>query len=275
MLAVLSPAKRLDFDQDAWGSAGGANRSVEMSALRFNPQTKQLIKVLREKSRDEIAGMMALSDDLADLNYQRYRDYAFAGAKAKTQAMPAVQAFQGDVYIGLDAASLTEDQLGSANERLRILSGLYGLLRPFDGVQAYRLEMGTKLATEKGTNLYQFWGEDIAKTIAKDLKPMSEKRLVNLASNEYFKAVKTKVLPAPVVTIHFKEIKEGTPKVISFMAKKARGLMARYIAVNEIDQADALKDFNVADYRFDPQGSDEFNWTFTREFRTVAQERGE
>lgn len=205
---------------------------------------------------------MSVSDSLAELNRQRFKQW-------KTPFRPdnsrqAMFAFKGDVYLGLDAYSMAPAEVKFAQSHLRILSGLYGLLRPLDLMQAYRLEMGTRLGTQQGSNLYQFWGDRITKSLNRELKQSDSKTLVNLASGEYFKSIKPKQLNAEIITPAFKEYRDGQYKFIQFFAKKARGLMARYLIDRKIDDPEALKDFDYAGYGYNAELSDDNEWVFTR-----------
>jgi len=254
MLTVISPAKTLDYETPATTEA-----HTQPTQLT---QSRKLIRRLREFGSGDIARLMNVSDNLAELNRQRFR-------KWKTPFKPenarqALFAFKGDVYQGLDAYSLDEGGIDFAQQHLRILSGLYGILRPLDLMQPYRLEMGTRLSTEQGSNLYQFWDDRITKSLNQELQQANSHALVNLASNEYFKAVKPKLLKAEIVTPTFREFHKGEYRFISFSAKKARGLMARYIIDHRIDQPEGLKDFDYEGYRFAPKLSEERDWVFTR-----------
>ncbi len=255
MLALLSPAKSLDFETPFDAQL--------MTTARLTDQSAMLARKLKKLSAKKIAAMMDLSDTLAELNYQRFQtldlDPEAPGQK------PAMLAFAGDVYQGLDASSLDTPELLASQERLRILSGLYGLLRPLDGIQPYRLEMGRSLTTSRGKTLYAFWGSRITQALKADVKDTGAKWVINLASQEYFKAIKPKELSVPVVTPDFKEWRNGRLTSISFSAKRARGLMARFMLVNKVDQPEDLKDFAIEGYRFDPQNSCENKWIFARE----------
>jgi cytoplasmic iron level regulating protein YaaA (DUF328/UPF0246 family) len=254
MLTVISPAKTLDYETPTTTS--------EYTQPTQLTQSRKLIRRLREFGSEDISRLMNVSDNLAELNRQRYR-------KWKTPFKPenarqALFAFKGDVYQGLDAYSLDEDGLEFAQQHLRILSGLYGILRPLDLMQPYRLEMGTRLSTEQGSNLYQFWDDRITKALNQELKQAQADTLINLASNEYFKAVKPKLLKAEIVTPTFREFHKGEYRFISFTAKKARGLMARYMIDHRIDRPEGLKDFDYEGYRFAPKLSVDADWVFTR-----------
>ncbi len=257
MLIVISPAKSLDFTTLA--------ATDIYSQPRYLDDSKVLIKQAREFEPHQIASLMKISDKLASLNYQRFADWQppFHADNAKQ----AVLAFTGDVYTGLDANSFSADDFDRAQRDLRILSGLYGLLRPLDLIQAYRLEMGSKLENKRGKNLYEFWTNIITDAVAADLQAQESQgagTLINLASNEYFKAVNTKKLTAQIITPVFKDYKNGQYKIISFFAKKARGLMSRYIIQNKIDRAEDIKTFDLADYSFNTDFSNSKEWVFTR-----------
>jgi cytoplasmic iron level regulating protein YaaA (DUF328/UPF0246 family) len=241
MLHVISPAKSLNSDRQL-------PAELAPTLPRDQKRAWELIKILRTISHADLAKLMDLSDALTALNISRYDTFK---AKADVpSARPAVLLFDGDVYDGLNAASLNTAQLLAAQGQLRILSGLYGVLRPLDLMQAYRLEMGTRLTTSAGKSLYDYWGEQITQRLNDDLKDGGHTELLNLASEEYFKAVKPKALNAPVVEVSFLDEKNGNYKVISFFAKRARGLMARYVLDNNIQRSSDLKDFGVAGYRF-------------------------
>ncbi len=254
MLVVISPAKKLDFDSE--------NTSDATTQPRFLSQAKKLARDAKKLKSSDLRSMMGISEPLADLNVARFK--AFKPPFTPANARPAIDAFQGDVYVGFDAGSLDHEGREFANENIRILSGLYGLLNPLDLMQAYRLEMGTKFKNERGGNLYEFWGDLLAKAIDKDLKSHDHKVLINLASNEYFKAVKQKSLDAEVITPVFQDVKDGRARVISFLAKKARGMMARYIVDNRITDPEALKAFGGGGYTFDAAQSTGTRWVFSR-----------
>jgi len=255
MLIVISPAKTLDFET--------APITSSHTFPRFVDQSQQLIDTLKKLSVQDIAELMKLSDKLASLNVARYEswqsEFTFENAKQ------AILAFKGDVYTGLDAESLSEEDLQFAQDHLRILSGLYGVLKPLDLMQPYRLEMGTKLSNGRGKNLYEFWGttlcDDLNQTLASNDTPV----LVNLASNEYYKAAKEKNIQGRIITPAFKDWKNGQYKMISFYAKKARGLMTRYIIQNKIKDPEQLKAFDLEGYRFAESMSEGDNWTFIRD----------
>ncbi|KKJ75648.1 hypothetical protein WH95_16935 [Kiloniella litopenaei] len=255
MLAVVSPAKKLD--------ESAAKIDFMTSQPVFEEQIKDLLSVTKDLTRADLRNLMGISENLADINYQRYRNFSFPFTQ--DNAKVAVDTFKGDTYVGLDAESLNEDELKYAQDHLRILSGLYGLLRPLDLMQPYRLEMGTKLRNPHGEDLYDFWGDKITKELSAQLSQQEEKVLVNVASNEYFKAVQTDKLEGKVVTPVFKEIKDGVAKIISFSAKRARGMMARYIIQEKIDKVDGLKDFTTGGYSYRPDLSNAAEFVFTRE----------
>lgn len=240
MLIVVSPAKTLDYESEL--------PTGEFSLPELTEHSQQLIEVCRQLSPVDIASLMKVSDKIAGLNAARFEQW-----RPKfdlDNSRQAIFAFKGDVYTGLDAATLGEETLEYAQSHLRMLSGLYGVLKPLDLMQPYRLEMGTKLANPRGSNLYQFWGDIITDKINLALNKQGDNILVNLASNEYFKAVKPKAVDGTIVTPIFKDEKNGQFKVISFYAKKARGMMARYILQNRITTIDGLKDFDSAGYFF-------------------------
>jgi cytoplasmic iron level regulating protein YaaA (DUF328/UPF0246 family) len=255
MLVVISPAKNLDFDTPA---ATDTFTQPEML-----DDSKTLIKHCRKLSPAKIGSLMKISDKLAGLNADRYAGWQtpFDTNNAKQ----ALLAFNGDVYTGLDASSFSQDDFTYAQQHLRILSGLYGVLRPLDLMQAYRLEMGTKLDTGKNKNLYQFWDERISNKLNEAIDSQGDNVLVNLASNEYFKAVKPKALNAEIYTPVFQDCKNGQYKVISFFAKKARGMMARYIIQNRLIDVSELKKFDTAGYRFSVENSKGNELVFMRE----------
>jgi len=254
MLIVISPAKSLDFESPL--------ATKKYSQPKFLKHSQELIDEIKTLAPHDIASLMKLSDKLADLNYQRFQDFTTPFKLAN--ARQAILAFQGDVYQGLEAESFSDDEFEFAQENLRILSGLYGLLRPLDLMQPYRLEMGTKFENGRGKNLYDFWDELLVKELQKTLDKQSNPFLVNLASNEYFKAAKAKKLSHKIVTPVFKDCKNGEYKVISFFAKRARGMMSRYIIQNKITKQDDLKGFDVAGYKFDKKSSSESEYHFKR-----------
>lgn len=263
MLSVLSPAKALDTSP--------APFALSTSQPVLMDHAASLMKTTRNLTQKKIRELMSLSTDLAKLNYDRYR--AFELPFTDDNALPAIFTFNGEVYRGLSARTLKAGDVDWAQDHVAILSGLYGILRPKDLMQEYRLEMGTKLTTRRGKNLYAFWGEHITKTLDEWLEGHDDRTLVNLASGEYFKSVKTKKLTAPVVTCVFEDWKkhEDDGTVISFMAKHARGLMARYIIESRVDRAEGLKDFKSSRYAFRPDRSTEEKLVFSRKFVPVNQ----
>jgi cytoplasmic iron level regulating protein YaaA (DUF328/UPF0246 family) len=252
MLIVLSPAKSLDLD------------SKPTTKLHTTPQfidrAAELIRVLKDYSPAQVGELMDISDQLAVLNVTRYASWH----PDHSEARQAVMSFDGDVYGGLDARSLKPKALAYVQEHVRILSGLYGLLRPLDQMHPYRLEMGTKLANPRGKDLYAFWGETVTAALNEALAAQGATALVNLASEEYFRSVKPKLLSVPVVTPVFEDWKNGKYKIISFFAKRARGMMARYAAEKGITDPVKLKKFNVDGYAFDKAASTEREWVFRR-----------
>ncbi|RZO59810.1 MAG: peroxide stress protein YaaA [Sandaracinaceae bacterium] len=261
MLLVLSPAKSLDLTP-------GPRVSVTQPALMDD--TESLMKTTRNLSQKKIRELMSLSDALAKLNYDRFRSFELPFTE--DNALPAAFAFDGEVYKGLDARSLRGEDLAWAQDHVAILSGLYGLLRPLDLMQAYRLEMGTKLSTRRGANLYAFWGDRITEELNARLASHEDRALVNLASNEYFKAVRPKRLEGDVITCVFEDLKPGqTRNVISFMAKHARGAMARWIIEQRVDRREGLKDFAEDRYRFQPELSTDDTLVFSRAFVPAGQ----
>lgn len=254
MLILLSPAKALDFTTPP--------HVATHTQPAWLKQSEKLIKQLRKLSPAEIAGLMSLSDALALLNFNRYADWSlpFTPENAK----PAVLAFDGDVYDGLAAKTLTADDLDFAQQQVRILSGLYGILRPLDLMQPYRLEMGTKFANKAGKDLYAFWGETLLQAINAELAEMPRPVVINLASEEYFKAAVGRKINATVIQPVFEDWKNGQYKIISFYAKRARGLMTRYAVLNRLSEPEGLKDFDADGYAFAAEASDEKKWVFRR-----------
>ncbi|SAK38933.1 peroxide stress protein YaaA [Caballeronia ptereochthonis] len=255
MIIVLSPAKSLDYETPA---------HVRKHTLpQFVDEAAELIDGLRELSPQQIGGMMGISDQLATLNFQRYAEWSKTFDQHNSKQ--AVLAFNGDVYEGFSAKTLSASDLDFAQNHVRVLSGLYGLLRPLDLLQPYRLEMGTKFPNARGKDLYAFWGERITAALNEQLKKQRGARvLVNCASEEYFKSVKPKLLAAPVVSPVFEDWKGGRYKIISFHAKRARGLMARYAVENRIGEPEALKGFDSEGYKFDAKASNDTTYVFRR-----------
>jgi len=253
MITLLSPAKTLDYSED--GKHGYTMPRLVDDSLR-------LVTNLKKKNSKKLQKLMSISQDLADLNVERYDQFTAHFTEANSK--PAVLAFKGDVYQGLDADTFTKKDMEFAQNHLRILSGLYGLLRPLDLMQPYRLEMGTSLKTTRGKNLYEFWKTRITDLLNEDLEKHDNKVILNLASNEYFKSIQTKKLQGEIMNVNFKEDRDGTLKFISFNAKKARGLMGKYIVKNKIDQVEDLKGFDLEDYYFSEENSTEKEWLFIR-----------
>jgi cytoplasmic iron level regulating protein YaaA (DUF328/UPF0246 family) len=250
MLMVISPAKSLDFTPPP--------ANVPATAPILAEDTKRLAAATRKLKARDLKRLMGISDKLAVLNYERFQAFEPGGE----EGVQAALAFNGDVYAGLQARTLDKAGLNWAQDHLRILSGLYGVLRPLDVIQPYRLEMGVRLKVGRAHSLYEFWDARIAEQLNADAGPAPV--LINLASQEYFGAVKVEALRMPVIACHFKEVKDGEARIISFYAKKARGLMARFVIDGRIDRPDGLKDFTVQGYAFDSRHSDAANWTFTR-----------
>lgn len=255
MLALVSPAKKMDFD---------SNYAVQnCTQPRFMEDTQELVKVAKKLSSQDLQNLMKISEKLGDLNHQRFKQ--FKTPFTNDNSHPAVLAFRGDTYVGLDADTLSADDLKYAQKHLGILSGLYGVLRPLDLIQAYRLEMGTKLNNKRGEDLYDFWDDALTKACEKSVKGHKDASIISLASNEYIKAIKPKNLTVPFVTCHFKELKNGTPKTIGLFAKRARGAMARYMIQNRVETAKDLKKFKADGYKFVSDLSDDENFVFLRE----------
>jgi cytoplasmic iron level regulating protein YaaA (DUF328/UPF0246 family) len=254
MLALISPAKKLNFE-DEWNSNG-------FTQPDFLDHSQELVNTIKGMPASDLQSLMALSDKLGELNYNRYQQFSipFTQVNART----AITAFRGDTYVGLDADTLLPDDISYAENHLRILSGLYGLLRPSDLVQAYRLEMKTRLRTDRGDNLYDFWGGILSQACNNTVKNHSDKTIVSLASNEYIKAIKTVGLESDLLTCHFKELKDGEPKTIGLFAKRGRGMMARFMIQRRLETPEQLKDFNEDGYAFESSLSDELNYVFLR-----------
>lgn len=254
MLIVLSPAKTLDY-------ATPPTTDVHTKP-EFAREARELIENLRRYSPAQIASLMNLSDQLAMLNVDRYA--AWSPRFTTKNSKQAVLAFNGDVYDGLDAPSLPQQQLDYLQQHVRILSGLYGVLRPLDLMQPYRLEMGTRLENARGRDLYAFWGDTVTRSLNKTLRALNRSVLVNLASEEYFKAVRPSELKADIVTPVFEDWKDGRYKIISFFAKQARGAMARFAAIGAVTDEAELKDFDWGAYRFCPDASTDHRWVYRR-----------
>lgn len=254
MLTVISPAKTLDFD-----TPPATDKATVPDQLN---RSKELVTLLKKQSPKDLSKLMGISDKLAELNSDRY--HAWKPPFNSKNAKQSILAFKGDVYIGLDVDTYNARDFNFVQKNLRILSGLYGVLRPLDLIQPYRLEMGTKLPNGKGKDLYEFWGGTISKKLAEELDGHRNKTLINLASNEYFKSVNPSALPGNVITPVFKDYNKGSYKVLAFFAKKARGQMATFIVKNRINKPEDIKEFDVDGYTFSENHSSEFDWVFTR-----------
>jgi hypothetical protein len=250
MLLVISPSKTQDFSPTS---------VLSYSKSRQISETEELINLLKIKSREQIASLMSISEKLSKLNYDRFK--SFSTPFSLDNAKQAILAFKGDVYSGIDAPSFTQGDLDFAQDILRMLSGLYGVVRPLDLIAPYRLEMSTKLINLRGDNLYQFWGDKISSVLNEDENEV----IINLASNEYFKAIDKKSLRAKIINISFKENKEGKYRVIGIYAKRARGLMTSYVIKNRITRPEKLKDFDIEGYKYRTDMSDSLTWVFTRD----------
>mgnify|MGYP001456092932 FL=1 len=255
MLAILSPAKTLDFDSPL--------TTDQHSAPEFTKESTALIKTLRQLEPSDIGSLMGISDKLAVLNHNRYAHWS-AKFDDASGARASLLAFKGDVYLGLDAQTLSKRDFTWAQKRLRVLSGLYGLLRPLDRIHPYRLEMGTALRNTAGKDLYEFWGGKVTQALNEALAEQRSKVLINLASNEYYKVVQAQNIDGRIVTINFKEWRRDAYRFVSFSAKKARGLMARYMIDHRAERADDLKAFDVEGYAFNEELSSRDEWIFTR-----------
>ena len=254
MLAILSPAKTLDYQTPLT-----TNKSTQPD---FNTESKELIATLRKFIPAEIGSLMKISDNLAELNHRRYAEWQ--NQASEDNARPALFAFKGDVYLGLDAQTLGARDINFAQKHLRVLSGLHGLLRPLDLIQPYRLEMGTRLATRHGSNLYQFWGNKVTDNINNALAQQTSRVLLNLASNEYYQVIQAERIEGRILNINFKEFGDGKYRFVSFAAKRARGLMARYMIDNRITRPSQLRQFDVDRYAFNEALSRDDEWIFTR-----------
>ena len=255
MIALIAPAKRLDYDSDL---------SVEdFSIAEHLKESKELIKELQKKSPEDLSSLMGLSENLSMLNFERNMNWQVP-KKPSNEVRQAIFAFKGDVYVGLDSETLSKSDIKYAQKNLAILSGLYGLLKPLDLMYPYRLEMGTKMKNEKGKNLYEFWGNKITTSINALAKKNNSKGIINLASVEYFTSVKTENLDLPVYSPVFKDFKNGKYKIISFFAKKARGSMARFVIQNKIKNPADLNKFNLDGYKYSKKDSSEYSPVFLR-----------
>ncbi len=255
MIALIAPAKRLDYDSDL---------SVEdFSIAEHLKESKELIKELQKKSPEDLSSLMGLSENLSMLNFERNMNWQVP-KKPSNEVRQAIFAFKGDVYVGLDSETLSKSDIKYAQNNLAILSGLYGLLKPLDLMYPYRLEMGTKMKNEKGKNLYEFWGNKITTSINALAKKNNSKGIINLASVEYFTSVKTENLDLPVYSPVFKDFKNGKYKIISFFAKKARGSMVRFVIQNKIKNPAGLNKFNLDGYKYSKKDSSEYSPVFLR-----------
>jgi cytoplasmic iron level regulating protein YaaA (DUF328/UPF0246 family) len=254
MLTLLSPAKKMNM--------APAETGIPFTQPRLHDDTNRLAIVVKTQTAEDLKRLMHISDNLAAMNFERFQ--AFNLDNRSNTGKPAGLAFDGDVYWGLAAYSLSEDTLSYAQDHLRILSGLYGVLRPMDAIQPYRLEMGTKMANGRGKSLYEFWGARIANLLNVDLTDHADTTVVNLASNEYFKAVDAKALGRTVIGVKFLNVKDGETRSLMYYAKHARGAMARWIMENRVDRADGLKDFNAGGYTLDRTASTGSELVFSR-----------
>ena len=266
MLALLSPAKKLDLEP------------MKKAHLKLVPTQPELLAdavllhtSVKKLTARQLGELMDLSEALAELNHERFQSWQKVHEVGVNDGKPAALMFAGDVYTGLDAPSLDVRTLTWSQEHLAILSGLYGLLRPLDVIQPYRLEMGSKVVTRRGADLYQFWDDRILHAIERRLAEHKSKVLVNLASAEYMKSVQRKRLGVPIIDVHFREIKAGKPVALMLFAKRARGMMARFIISDRVDRPEGLKDFASEDYRYDASLSGPEEWVFTRPYRVMSQ----
>ena len=254
MLVTISPAKSLDMEPV----------SITPTQPAFQKDAISLAKTARNLSLADLKGLMGISDDLARLNRARFKEFAADPAPDATK--PAALAFNGDTYQGLEAKTLSSDDLAWAQDHLCILSGLYGVLRPLDAIQPYRLEMGSKLKTRRGKSLYEYWGDTVAKALNAQGAAQDTDTLINCASQEYFGAADRKALKLRVITPTFMEVKEDRPRIVSFFAKRARGAMARYMIENRLTQPDDIKGFSSGGYAYDVDLSDGDKWVFLRDY---------
>ncbi len=254
MLTLLSPAKKMNMAR--------TDKGVPVTQPRLLDDTRELAVVAKTQTAEDLKRLMHISDNLAAMNFERFQ--AFNLDNRSNSAKAAGLAFDGDVYWGLEADTLSEDTLAYAQDHLRILSGLYGVLRTMDAIQPYRLEMGTRMANDRGKSLYDFWGTRIADRLKEDLAGHADTTVVNLASNEYFKAVDTRALGQNVISAKFLNVKDGKARSLMYYAKHARGSMARWIMENRVDRADGLKDFNAGGYILDAAASSDTELVFSR-----------
>ncbi|MBY0508960.1 MAG: peroxide stress protein YaaA [Rhodospirillaceae bacterium] len=256
MLALLSPAKKLDF--------GPTPAFVKPTTPVLAKDTALLAARAKKLTREDLRRLMDISPKLADLNYQRFQSFDVTGGG---ESKPAIYAFNGDVYMGFQAKTLDKDDIAFAQKHVAILSGLYGLLRPLDAIQPYRLEMGSRVDTARGKDLYAFWRENLTAHINGVTAKMKAPTVINLASGEYWGAVDENALKAPVIHAAFKEIKNGKATIVSFLAKKARGMMARYIVQHRLTAPEEIKAFDADGYAFDAKASTKTTWVFSRKAR--------
>ena len=255
MITLLSPAKTLDYESPL---------PVKDFSVPGNlRQSKQLIKALRKKDPQDLSDLMGLSERLANLNFERNMNWE-PPVKHSDDIRQAIFAFKGDVYTGLSAYSLKKSDIIFLDKHVRILSGLYGILKPLDLMSPYRLEMGTKFENAKGKNLYDFWSNEVTNNLNKNIKKHENKTIINCSSNEYFNVIDQKNLEGDILNTVFKEYRDGELKFISFNAKKARGLLAKFVINNKIKSINDLKDFNLENYKFDSSLSDDLTFVFTR-----------
>lgn len=254
MLTLLSPAKKMNMDPPQTGLA--------TTRPAFETQTRELAQLAKTKTPDDLKALMHISDNLAKLNADRFKAFNLDGQSNSAKA--AGLAFDGDVYWGLEAKTLSDEDLSYAQDHVRILSGLYGILRPMDIIQPYRLEMGTKFENARGKNLYAFWKDTLAPHLNEELADHADGTIVNLASNEYFKAANTKDLNATVLSVKFMEVKDDKSRPVQYYTKFGRGLMTRWIVQNRVDRAEGLKDFDANGYKYDAKQSSEDILVFER-----------
>ena len=256
MLTVISPAKSLDLEPV----------DVNVSQPEYQADATRLAKTMRGQTLKQLKGLMSISDDLARLNRDRFKAFQDTPEASATKAAALV--FNGDTYQGLEAKTLAPEDMDWAQDHLRILSGLYGLLRPLDAIQPYRLEMGSRLKTRRGKSLYDYWGDQIAKGLNAQGEAVGTQTLLNCASQEYFGAADRKSLKLRVITPQFMEVKDNKPRIVSFFAKRARGAMARFVTENRITDPEEVKGFSAGGYTFDPDLSEGDKWTFVRDYPT-------
>lgn len=254
MLIVISPAKTLDYDSPLPTDRYTQPEHLDDAAL--------LVKRARQYNVDELMALMSISEKIATLNVERFKKWR--RPFRPKNARQAILAFKGDVYAGLEAATFDDSDLEFAQDRLRILSGLYGLLRPLDLMQPYRLEMGRKVDTARGSSLYEFWGNRITESLNLQLQQSGSQHLINLASNEYFKAVKPELIAGTIITPQFKERRNGEYRTLGIYAKRARGILSRFIIKNRLTDPESIREFNEAGYRYNNKLSRGYNWVFCR-----------